>query len=189
MKRSLTSPGFVAQAALALSLFGALVAPRIASADDSPMVSVSKDGTVDGSVVVGAPPDVVQSYLSDVAALRKRSKDVVAVEVQKDGACELVTTTARSFIEVVYVSRRCPSGTGWVETLLESDTMNDYYAEWFVTPVSSGIEVRFRMRTDLNMVPSRLVRAGVKSNVQASLELMQSLLGGPDAPPDRVAAD
>ena len=189
MKHLLTLTGLVAQAALALSLLGALMTPRVAVADDRPVISVAKDGTVDGSVVVGAPPDVVHSYLADVATLRKRSKDVVSAEVEKDGACELVTTTARNFIELTYVSRRCPSGSGWVETLLESDTMNDYYAEWFVTPVTSGIEIRFRMRTELNMVPRRLVRAGVKSNVEASLELMQSILGGPDVPPDRVAAD
>lgn len=174
---------------LALSLFGALLATP-ALADDAPVVEVHGDGTIDGSVVVGGPPDLVQSYLADVNRLRRQNKDVVDVTVVRDGACELVTTVARNVVEMSYTSRRCPTKTGWVETLLESSGMNDYYAEWMVEPVTGGIAVRFRLRTELDLpVPSRLVRGTMKRSVRHALETMQRDLGGPDAPPRQLAEE
>jgi len=176
-------------ALLALSLFGALLATP-AVADDGPVVEVNGDGTIDGRVVVGAPPDKVDSYLSDIATLRRHSKDVVDVQITREGGCELVTTTARNVIEMSYTSRRCRTKLGWVETLLESDGMSDYYAEWMVTPVTGGIEVRFRLRTELDLpVPSRMLRGAMKRNVRHSLELMQETLGGPDEPPRQLAGE
>jgi len=191
MNHASRSLGSLTRATFALSFLAAVfVVPSAAMADGDPDVSVGKDGTIDGTVVVGAPPDVVQSYLADVRSLRTHSKDVVSVDIVRDGECQLVTTLAKSLVELTYVARRCPTATGYVETLLDSEMMNDYYAEWFVTPVSSGIEIRFRMRTDLNLpVPGRIIRSTIKSNVTRSLELMQKYLGGPHAPPSQVAAD
>jgi hypothetical protein len=178
----------LARTAFALSLLCAL--PGSALADDSPTVQVGKDGTVDGTVVVGAPPDVVQSYLANVARLRYQNTNVVDVEVAREGACELVTTTARNVVEVKYVARRCPTQTGWVETLVDSEMMNDYYAEWFVIPVTGGLEIRMRMRSDMNLpVPDRMIRSAMKSSVRDGLQLMQERLGGPDPAPSQVAAD
>lgn len=160
-----------------------------ASADEGePEVVITADGTVEGTVTVGAPPDVVRSYISDIAMTRKKAKDVVSVDVVKDGGCELVTTFASSFIDVTYVARRCPTDTGWIETLLESEQFTDYYAEWFITPVKNGIELRFRLRTDMDMpVPVRLVRGALKRSVKGTLVAIQADLGGPHDPPIVVA--
>lgn len=176
-----------ALATLAALLLCLGVAP--ASADDGePEVVITADGTIEGTVVVGAPPDVVRSYLADIAMTRKLAKDVVKVDVVKDGGCELVTTYASSFIEVTYLARRCPTETGWIETLLSSEQFSDYYAEWFVTPVRSGIELRFRLRTDLDLpVPVRIVRGTLKRSVKGTLNAIQGDLGGPHDPPSRVA--
>ena len=177
-------------AALALSLFASLAVTPAYAEDTGPVVEVSRDGTVDGSVIVGAPPDVVQTYLADVKGLRLHNSDVTSVNVSRDGACELVTTTAKNVVEMTYTARRCPTTSGWVETLLDSELMNDYYAEWFFTPVSTGIEVRFRLRTEVDLpVPSRLIRGTIKKSVQDSLERMQSALGGPGAPPKQLAQE
>ncbi|MCO4770231.1 MAG: SRPBCC family protein [Deltaproteobacteria bacterium] len=151
---------------------------------------VAGDGTVDGRVVVGAPPDVVDAYLADVGSLRRHNKNVTSVDVTAQGDCQLVDTTAKSIVEMSYVARRCPTNSGWVETLLDSEMMTDYYAEWFVTPVPNGIEIRFRLRTEMDLpVPSRMVRGAIKKSVFASLDRMQGTLGGPDAPPRQVAEE
>ena len=158
------------------------------AADGDPVVEITADGTVEGSVIVGAPPDTVHAYLADIATTRKLGKDVTGVEVVKAGGCELVTTHASSFIDVTYVARRCPTDTGWIETLLESKQFSDYYAEWIVTPVRSGIRLTFRLRTELDMpVPARLVRGTLKRNVMGTLETIQAQLGGPHDPPAVVA--
>ncbi len=171
----------------ALLLLCAWSVPAFADGGE-PEVVITADGTVEGVVVVGAPPDRVRAYIADIAMTRKLAKDVVSVDVVKDGGCELVTTYASSFIDVTYVARRCPTETGWIETLLESEQFADYYAEWFIAPVSNGIELRFRLRTDLDMpVPARLVRGALKRSVMGTLVAIQADLGGPHDPPDRVA--
>jgi hypothetical protein len=175
------------RAALATLLLVCLAGPALAD-DGEPEVAITADGTIEGTVTVGAPPDVVRTYLADIAMTRKLAKDVVSVDVVKDGGCELVTTYASSFIDVTYLARRCPTETGWIETLLASEQFADYYAEWFVTPVRNGIELRFRLRTDLDMpVPVRLVRGALKRSVKGTLIAIQGDLGGPHDPPSRVA--
>ena len=181
----------VARAALAslpaALLLCAFAVPASAN-DGDPTVEITTDGTVEGTVTVGAPPDVVRTYLADIAMTRKKAKDVVSVDVVKDGGCELVTTYASSFIDVTYVARRCPTETGWIETLLESEQFADYYAEWFITPVKNGLELRFRLRTDMDMpVPVRFVRGALKRSVKGTLVAIQGDLGGPHDPPSRVA--
>ena len=171
----------------ALLLACALAAPAHAG-DGDPEVDVTADGTVVGHVVVGASADRVQTYLADIAFTRKLAKDVTDVEVVKSGGCELVTTYASGFIDVMYVARRCPTETGWIETLLESKQFADYYAEWIVTPVATGMQLTFRLRTEMDMpVPARLVRGTLKRNVKQTLETIQGQLGAPRQSPSVVA--
>lgn len=171
-----------------LSLFVLLVgAPSLASAD--PTVDVSKDGTVVGSVTVGAPLHEVRSHLSNVEQLRRESKDVTDVDVRREGACEVVTTHASNMIDLTYTARRCPTEAGWMETLLESDGMTDYYVEWFLEPVPEGVHIRFRMRVDLDIpVPNRLIRGATRGNVKRSLDGLLARFGEPSAPPRQVVA-
>ena len=179
----------IARALAATALVAAAAGPLDARAGEvEPAVDILRDGTVEGTVVVGATVDRVRALVGDVARLRRMSRDVKDVAVRREGDCVVVTTRTASVLEVNYTARRCPTADGWVETLLESDTFNDYYSEWFVHSVADGVLVRFRLRTVADLpVPDRLVRGALKKGVESVLEAIGEELGGPHDPPARVA--
>jgi hypothetical protein len=86
-------------------------------------------------------------------------------------------------VDVTYVARRCPTKTGWVEHLVESEEFTDYYQEWVITPVSNGIHLMFLLRTEIDIpVPASIMRAALKRSVKKSLVTIRGDLGGPREP-------
>lgn len=164
--------------ALSLALLCAWSAP--AYADDNVEINVVADGTVEGTVVVGASLERVRQYIADTESIRRLSKDVETVTITRDGGCEIVTTFAKSVIDVTYVARRCPTETGWIETLMQSKQFADYYCEWFTKSVAGGTWIKLRMRTAMDLpIPARIVRGTLKRNFKTMFSQIQDHLGEP----------
>lgn len=164
----------------AVSLFAA---PPTASADDgeddSPRITtrITAKGEVIAEMKVAAKPAAVREQLAGAERAHNLAPTTLFSKATSDGKCEKVQLQTRGFISpFVLETRRCPTATGWKETLTASDNFLEYWNEWTVKELpGGGALVTFKTRTLPNVaVPESLILSQTRRVLN---KLMRNLLG------------
>lgn len=155
-----------------VTAMGLAATPAIA--DESVSVHVEDDGTIVGLLTMDAEEAAVREILGDVGDASRLSADVLEVRMQAKtiGPCQDVFRTTRGFLEPMELhTERCPTETGWRETLVEVGDFSTYKAEWTIrSPDKGGVEVEYRLKTSPNMwVPQTIVEINVARAVRQTL--------------------
>jgi len=133
------------------------------------------------TVVVPSAPDVVRAALADVGDPALRSRDVISMEITPHNGCQEVRGRTRGLSRpLTYHTLRCPTATGYRETLQETGDYKQFESEWRIDPVEEGSRVSFRTVADPDLpVPRALVLANMKRSTLAMVNaLVDQLAGG-----------
>lgn len=175
-RRSLVAVAMTAVVALAVGV-------TVARADDGDTERVTTKVTPKGEVVaqlkVAAKPARVRELLSNAERSHSLAPTTVAAKATPDGNCERVKLKTRGLIQPLEIeTRRCPTASGFKETMVTSKDFVEYYNEWQVQESGEGSLVVFTSRTVPNMaIPeallhseTRRVLGRVMRNLSAALE-------------------
>ncbi|MBN1337618.1 MAG: SRPBCC family protein [Deltaproteobacteria bacterium] len=156
-----------------------LAAPAHPS-DAAPSVARAGDG-YQATAIVAAAPEVVRATLADAGDLSLRTSDVLSVEVVPRDACVEVRARTRGLTRpLTYRALRCPTDTGYRESLLETGDFKRYESEWRIDAVEGGSRVSFRVVVDPDVpAPRALVLQNVKRSTLAAVTALQERLAGP----------
>ena len=166
---------------VSLGTFG-LVGTALAADEDAEESSskittrVTADGLVIAQVRVAASPAAVRELLSDAARTHRLAPTTVSVKATADGACEKLQLSTRGLLSPFQLeTRRCPTSTGWRETLVRSSDFKEYWNEWTVKADGAGTLVTFTTRTLPDVaVPESIILSQTRSVLA---KLMRGLLG------------
>ena len=164
------------------ALVGCLIAPfvlRTARAEPTTPV-VDPDGFVRVSTDLPFAPQKVDAVLTDSATTMTMGKDVIDVQVQVDGSCEMLAVRTRGFTQpMTYTARRCRTAAGWASTLVQSEDFSSHDVEWATTPIEEGTRVTMRVRVKPHLpVPQLLIRSVVGNAIVGTLKRLETILGG-----------
>jgi len=170
-------------AALGLLLAAAPVAAAAAAADEdsdeaSPRVTtrVTPDGVVIAQVHVAASPAAVREVLAGAERSHRLAPTTLSVKATPDGTCEKLQLSTRGLLSPFQLeTRRCPTSTGWRETLVRSSDFKEYWNEWTIKPDGAGSLVTFSTRTLPDVaVPESIILSQTR---RVLAKLMRGLLG------------
>ena len=148
----------------------ALALPVSATAQE-PAVTVGENGTVEARMTLDASESSIRDVLDDIAGeLAALSPDVLSVAVVNDGKCQEVSRRTRGLLRPFRLkSLRCPTASGWHESLIESRDFSAYSTDWSVIETSDGTEVIYTIETDLYIFPRPLVTRTVVQSAKGQL--------------------
>lgn len=136
------------------------------------------DGSVVGTVHLSLPADAVRARLADPVAVAQTAGGGTTVEiVSTEGGCTIYDSRSPSVLMTVrYRLRACPTPTGVVATLVESNAFSAYRTEWVVEPAPGGGSTAtyiLAMQPSF-WVPSSIVRGETKKGVSQLLEALHA---------------
>lgn len=132
------------------------------------------------SVVVDSTPEQVRAALADPADMALRPPDMISVEATPRAGCHEIEGRTRGLLRpLAYRSLRCPTPTGFLETLVASEDFERYEAEWRIEAVEGGTRVSFRIDVLPDLpVPRALVSENVKRSAVAVVTALRDRLAG-----------
>ncbi len=152
-------------------------APALASADAPKVkIHVTPKGEVIAEVKVAARAAAVREVLGGAERAHALAPTTVSAKATRDGKCEKVQLQTRGLLSpFVLETRRCPTATGWRETLVASDNFVEYWNEWSVKDLADGSLVTFKTRTLPDVaVPEAIILSETRRVLG---KLMKNLLG------------
>ena len=157
----------------------ATASPAAADTDaDPPRVTtrVTAKGVVIAELRVHASAAAVREVLAGAERAHGLAPTTVSASATRDGKCEKVKLKTRGLLSpFVLETRRCPTATGWRETLVTSDNFLEYWNEWSVKPQGDGALVTFKTRTLPDVaVPESIILSQTRRVLG---KLMKNLLG------------
>ena len=175
----------------------AAAAPAAADAsdEDSPRITtrVTAKGEVIAEMKVAAKPAAVREQLAGAEKAHGLAPTTVSSKATADGKCEKVDLQTRGLIApFVLKTRRCPTATGWKETLVASDNFVEYWNEWTVKELPEGGVVAFDKAAIANAKPTTAKVPGsgtaARSYPIRSSARMSAELNGSTTPLDSVGS-
>lgn len=145
----------------------------------APTVEVRDDNSVLGEVVVNSPIDVVRPKIADPLWVSKTDGGGTEVTVLADeGAClKLQHVTPNAIKTVRYITRQCPTKTGFEGTLVESDNFESYRVEWSLEARSDdSTAIRYLLDLETNMmVPQFIINRQTRKGVENLLSALEQV--------------
>jgi hypothetical protein len=172
-----------ALASIAVALTVAFAAASVHAADEDAdetstriTTRVTPEGLVIAQVRVAASPAAVRELLSGAERAHRLAPTTLSVKATADGACEKLQLSTRGLLSPFQLeTRRCPTSTGWRETLVRSTDFKEYWNEWTVKDDGTGALVTFTTRTLPDVaVPESIILAQTR---RVLAKLMRGLLG------------
>ena len=168
MHATIVKPAFARRSSFAaLFVMGLLAAPTAGATEpaepteESPKIStrITDKGIVIAEMRVDARASAVRELLAGAERAHGLASTTISVKATADGKCERVKLQTRGLITPFSLeTRRCPTATGWRETLVTSDNFIEYWNEWTVKDLGNGSLVTFKTRTMPNVaVPESLI--------------------------------
>jgi len=141
-----------------------------------PTVTLASPGHIDASVWVDAAPRDVLAALSDGALLASLAPDVIDAQAQADGACVGLSVTSRGLLSPVTLrTRRCPTASGWQETLVTSGVFERFDTAWTVSPEGTGSRVDYRVAVEVPAwVPMSVLHSRLTASVTATMRAVSA---------------
>lgn len=144
-----------------------------AMAEHSPQITVAKDGTVTGEILIDAPTKVIQDILNDTTGeFTKLTEDVFTVSASGKGFCEEVTRTTRGFLHPFsFRTLRCPTSRGFEEHLIESSDFRIYQTRWDLEEGQGGTRITYSVKTEFySPMPKAIVRKNIVRSVTDAID-------------------
>ena len=140
--------------------------------------TIQSDGSVTVRVVLPASESAVRAELDTAAEANALHGDATLVSQERQGDCERSTFKTRGLISSIsYVALRCPTATGWKQTLVSSDTFEANEVEWSLRSVDGGTELRYRIQVRLDLpVGQGMVNAQISDSMARAMERLESRL-------------
>ena len=137
---------------------------------------VTAEGLVIAQVRVAASPAAVRVQLAGAERAHRLAPTTVSVKATADGACEKLQLATRGLLSPFQLeTRRCPTSTGWRETLVRSSDFKEYWNEWTLKEDGTGTLVTFTTRTLPDVaVPESIILSQTR---RVLAKLMRGLLG------------
>lgn len=137
---------------------------------------VTPEGLVIAQVHVAASPAAVREVLAGAERSHRLAPTTLSVKATPDGACEKLTLSTRGLLSPFHLeTRRCPTSTGWRETLVRSSDFKEYWNEWTIKADGAGSLVTFTTRTLPDVaVPESIILSQTR---RVLAKLMRGLLG------------
>lgn len=137
---------------------------------------VTPEGLVIAQVRVAASPAAVRELLAGAERAHRLAPTTVSVKATPDGACEKLQLSTRGLLAPFHLeTRRCPTSTGWRETLVRSTDFKEYWNEWTVKSDGTGTLVTFTTRTMPDVaVPESIILSQTR---RVLAKLMRGVLG------------
>jgi hypothetical protein len=137
----------------------------------APSVAFASEDAVTQDVVVSMNADQVRAVLADTSLAMSMSKDIISHRIEDDAPCQLVHITTRGLTAPLnYTVRRCPTATGFKESLVQGDELIEAMeVEWRTSPHEDGTRVRLSVLTRIGRVPQLLVNQQVRQGVSQTL--------------------
>lgn len=140
-----------------------MLAARPATAEPSKISTrVTAKGEVVATATLAATSAAVRQVLGSAERSHGLSPLTVSAKATADGSCERVKLRTRGlFAPFEIETRRCPTASGWRETLVASTDFTEYWNEWVIEDAAGGgTTVIFRTRALPNVaVPEALIQA------------------------------
>jgi hypothetical protein len=135
-----------------------------------PTVSVATDGAVVATFTVSAPESAVLAVLADPRTLT--GPEVLSMATAPQGGCLVIDATTQGMLSpLAYRSLRCPTETGFHETLVQSDDFTAIESTWRLSQVADGTRVDFRLVSQPDLpVPQSVIRPTVVKSVTRMME-------------------
>jgi hypothetical protein len=148
------------------------MSPTALAEESEPKVTINKDGFVEGHIDLPVSKSEVHLWLADAVQASRLSNDVYDANSRKDGACDIIFRKVRGmWTPITYQARRCPTDTGWIEDLVESNTFSIYQMEWTLQGLEEGTRVGYKIKTEVNYpVPVSWVQTETKRSVKKMLK-------------------
>lgn len=149
-----------------------------AQTPDEPLVQTEEPGTIITHLLVPATQAEVLAILDDPYTFGGFTPDLQSMDVEVRGRCKLLSFESRGLFEPLrYSTQRCPWGTGWRETLLESDSFTRYDADIQLLPVVGGTRIIYRLSVGLDLpVPDVVISKNVKRSARLTMQAVRELL-------------
>ena len=149
-----------------------------AAADETTPVTtrITTDGLVIAQVHVAAKPAAVREQLAGAERAHRLAPTTFSVKATPDGACEKLHLSVRGLFSPFQLeTRRCPTSTGWRETLIRSSDFKEYWNEWTIKADGDGTLVTFTTRTVPDVaVPLSIIQSQTRGVLA---KVMRGLLG------------
>lgn len=156
--------------------------PGVRADDDTSKVTtrITPKGEVVAQVKVAASPAAVRAVLASAEKSHGLAPTTYEAKASPEGSCERVKLKVRGLIEPFEVeTRRCPTASGWKETLVASKNFVEYWNEWTVQEVEGGSMVVFKTRTIPNvMVPEALLLSETRRVVAKVMRNLSAAVSG-----------
>ncbi len=146
-----------------------------------PTAVVLPSQAVEGSVSVAMPPSEALAHLADPTWVREIDGGTTRVTVrEREGACVLADYSSPSLVMTVrYTIRQCPTGHGYLSTLVQSADFAAYESEWSVAAEGAGSRLTYRVRVEPKLpLPLGLITGTIRGDVLAMMEAFAAKLGG-----------
>jgi len=155
-------------------LVGGLLACGSARASDAPRATIQTDGSVVVTCTVQQTEADVRDVLRDGATASRLSPDVIDVNAAQRGRCEELKVQTRGFLHPFsFRSLRCPTTTGWKETLLTSEDFERVESEWQLSPEAEGTRIVYRIASVVSApIPQSAVVENVKRSATATMKAL-----------------
>lgn len=162
----------------------AALAVTAAHADDGDREQVTTKVNTRGEIVaqikLAAKPAKVRELLGSAERSHSLAPTTVAAKATPDGNCERVKLKTRGIIQPLEIeTRRCPTTSGYKETMIASKDFAEYYNEWTVQESGDGSLVVFTSRTVPNMpVPEAILQSETRRVLGRVMRNLSAALSG-----------
>lgn len=167
---------------LSLLVLGASAPVGAAAADGEPKVwsRVTDEGEVIVLTKIPASAAAVRAVLADAERSHMLAPTTIEAKASADGACLRVKLKVRGVVSPLHLeTRRCPTTTGFKETLIASSDFVDYHNEWTIQEMGDVVLVSFRSRSmpDLSVPESFILSQTRKVLTKVMTRLSDEVIG------------
>lgn len=129
------------------------------------------DDGVSGEQIVAADAETVRRLLADPSTTLSLNQDILDYRIEDAPPCQLVHVTTKGVTAPLkYTVRRCPTETGFRETLVGGDEgVQAMDVEWTTEPHGSGTRVHLSIFASIAKVPQFLVNQRTRQSIAHTL--------------------
>jgi hypothetical protein len=169
---------------LGLATLALAVVATSAHAEEGDKEHVSTKVNAKGEIVaqlkIAAKPAKVRELLGSAERSHSLAPTTVAAKATPDGNCERVKLKTRGILQPLEIeTRRCPTASGFKETMVASKDFLEYYNEWTVQESGDGSLVVFTSRTVPNVaIPEAILQSETRRVLGRVMRNLSSALSG-----------
>lgn len=144
----------------------------------APTSKVLEDGSVQASIHVDLPPDVVWAQMNSPSKIAELSQSGGIESETKDGECWLLHRKKDLVVySIDWHTRACPSNMGLMETLVQGEGIKTYQSFWQVLPDGEGsiIQVQVNTLTTLPVPAGMVQKTSIKESEEGLLNIKAAL--------------